>query len=155
MCEQEKELLLSGGRYMSRVSIQIRVPFSDVDNSGRIHFTAMFRYVDIAEHELVRAIGYPYATTLQDIAFPRVRVACDYLGAICYDDRLTIEARVQRVGRSSWTVAFSAYVIERAGKEVSGEEIAARGEMTIVTMNPQTERARSLPDDFRAALLAD
>ncbi len=140
---------------MARVSIQVRVPFADVDYSGRIHFTAMFRYMDMAEHELMRAIGYPHATTLQNIAFPRVRVACDFLGAICYDDGLTVEARVERVGRSSWTMTFSAYVTEHAGKEVSEKKIAAQGEMTIAAMDPQTERARVLPDDLRAALLTD
>lgn len=138
---------------MSHINIQIRVPFSDVDSSGRIHFTAMLRYMENAEHELVRSLGFPRATTLQDIGFPRVHIECDYLQAIGYDDQLTIEARVEHVGRSSWTVAFTAHLVESKGKEVQGEgEIAARGRMTMVAIDLQTRRARVLPDDLRGAL---
>ena len=145
---------------MPQASVEIRVPFSDVDSSGRIHFTAMFRYMDIAEHELVRSIGLPRATTFLDIAFPRVYVACDFHRAIRYDDELTIEARVDRVGHSSWTVAFTARFTGEARTEAqkhvhAAGEIAAEGHMTIVAMDPQTERARRLPGDLRNALAAD
>ena len=71
---------------MPQVSIRVRVAFYDVDSSGRIHYTAVMRYMEIAEHSLMRSIGFPYATTLLDIAFPRVHVACDFHGAIGYDD---------------------------------------------------------------------
>jgi acyl-CoA thioester hydrolase len=143
---------------MSHVSIQVRVPFSDVDSSGRIHFTAMLRYMENAEHELVRSLGFPRATTLADIVFPRVHVECDYLQAVSYDAKLTIEAHVERVGRSSWTVAFTARLIAPDGKEAQASsegEIAARGRMTMVAMDLATQRARALPDDLRAALSAE
>src|SRR5712691_11806071 len=116
-----------------QTSIQVRVPFHDVDSTGRIHFTAMFRYMEIAEHELRRSMGFPQATSFPETVFPRVRVTCDFRGAIRYDDELTIEARVERVGRSSWTVVFTARFTQQAGKEAQeGDEIAARGQMTIV-----------------------
>ncbi len=141
---------------MSQVNIQVRVPFSDVDSSGRIHFTAMLRYMEIAEHELVRLIGYPRATTFKDIGFPRVHVACDYLKAISYDDELTIHAHVEHVGRSSWTVAFTTCFMPRAGDTAQeGGEIAAKGQMTMVALDQQTEQARPLPEALRVALIAD
>ncbi len=139
---------------MAQTSIQIRVPFHDVDSTGRIHFTAMLRYMEIAEHELRRSIGFPYATSFQEIAFPRVHVACDFRGAVRYDDEVTVDARVERVGRSSWTVAFSAHVTEEARNREQKEmaPIAAEGRMTIVAMDLKTERAITLPKDLRAAL---
>jgi acyl-CoA thioester hydrolase len=141
---------------MPQARIQVRVPFSDVDSSQRIHFTAMLRYMEIAEHELARSLGFPYAITQKDIVFPRVHVACDYLRGISYDDELTIEARVEQVGRSSWTVAFQAYFTEEIKQsEQKGGEPAARGKMTMVAMDPQTGRARPLPDELRAALTRD
>ena len=39
---------------MPQVSVQVRVPFFDVDSTERIHYTAMMRYMEIAEHELMR-----------------------------------------------------------------------------------------------------
>jgi len=141
---------------MPQVSIQVRVPFSDVDSSQRIHFTAMLRYMEIAEHELARSIGFPYAIYQKGIVFPRVHVECDYLRGISYDDELTVVAHVERVGRSSWTVAFQAYFTEEIKKtEQEGGEPATRGKMTMVAMDPKAGRARSLPDELREALSKD
>ncbi|SRR5579884_1730514 len=138
---------------MSSHSIQIRVPFADVDKSGRIHFTAMFRYMDIAEHELMRALGFPRATSLPNLEFPRVHASCDYQRAICYDDVLTLEARITHVGRSSWSVTFTAYYtdeLENLGP--SGSKSVAAGQLTIVAIDKQAERATPLPDELRTAL---
>ncbi|HZR41888.1 MAG TPA: thioesterase family protein [Ktedonobacteraceae bacterium] len=141
---------------MPQTSIQIRVPFIDTDPSGRIHFTAMFRYMDIAEHELMRSLGFPRATSFPDIEFPRVHVSCDYRRAVCYDDELTIEARIDHVGRSSWSVVFTAYYTSEF-KELGPDESksVATGKVTIVAMDKETERARTLPDELRAVLVAD
>jgi acyl-CoA thioesterase FadM len=109
--------------------------------------------MDMAEHELMRSLGFPYATTLHEIAFPRVHVSCDLRGAVRYDDQLTIEARVEQVGRSSWTVAFRALPLQVAGEAHSeSASLLAEGKLTIVAMDPVTERSRSLPAELRAAL---
>ncbi len=139
---------------MPEVAIQVRVPFADVDSSQRIHYTAMFRYMEVAEHALMRSLGFPYATALRQLAFPRVHLECDFRGAIVYDDVLDIVARVERVGASSWTVRFTAHPAAAEGGE-SGEThgtILAEGRMTIVAMDPETERATPLPDELRRAL---
>ena len=77
---------------MPRAIARIRVSFADVDSSQRIHFTAMFRYFEVAEHELMRSIGQPYATMLFASAFPRVHLECDFRGAVQYDDLLDVTA---------------------------------------------------------------
>ena len=133
---------------MPRATIRIRVPFVDVDSSDRIHFTAVMRYWELAEHELMRGIGMQYATALREWACPRVHVSADFKGAILFDDVLDVEARVASVGRSSWTVAFTARHAE-AGPDAPA---LAEGRMTIVTMDPVTERAVPLPEKLRAAL---
>jgi acyl-CoA thioester hydrolase len=131
----------------------MRVPFHDVDSSGRIHFTAMLGYMEIAEHELRRSLGFPQATTFPGIVFPRVHVSCDYRGAIRYDDMIEIEARVERVGRSSWTVAFTARLTGDARRGEQAEmPVVAEGTMTMVAVDPATERAMPLPEELRAAL---
>ena len=47
---------------MPQTSITIHVPFHDVDSTGRIHFTAIFRYMEIAEHDATFAV--PFAMTM-------------------------------------------------------------------------------------------
>jgi acyl-CoA thioester hydrolase len=133
---------------MPRATARIRVPFVDVDSSDRIHFTAMMRYWEVAEHELMRAIGMPYGAALREVACPRVHVSADFKGAVVYDDLLDIEARVASVGRSSWTVAFTARYADAA----PDAPILADGRMTIVVMDPATERPIPIPADLRAAL---
>ena len=145
---------------MPQASIQVRVPFHDVDSTKRIHFTAMLRYWELAEHELMRSIGFPYAATLEDVAFPRVHVSCDFRRAIGYDDELLITARIEHVGRSSWTVAFTARFAQEVNAETQADRAvaggaAAQGRMTIVAMDPQTERVISLPEDLRHALAVE
>jgi YbgC/YbaW family acyl-CoA thioester hydrolase len=140
-----------------RVVVRIRVPFVDVDNSNRIHFTAMFRYMEVAEHELMRALGLPYASALFEVAFPRVHLECDFHAGIIYDDLLDVEARIEHVGTRSWTVAFAARHVALnlpAGDEVSGRP-AAVGRMVIVAMDPATQRATSLPEALRRALCGE
>ena len=136
---------------MPAATIHVRVPFVDVDSSLRIHFTAMFRYMEVAEHELMRNLGLQYATSLKSYAFPRVHLECDFQGAIRYDDEIEVTARIERVSNSSWTVAFSAYPLGQA--QSSDAPTLATGRMTIVSMDPVTERATPLPDELRHALM--
>ena len=136
---------------MPRATVRVRVPFVDVDSSDRIHFTAVMRYWEVAEHELMRGVGMPYATALREIACPRVHVSADFRGSIVYDDLLDVEARVASIGRTSWTVAFTARHAD-AGPDAP---ILAEGRMTIVAMDPATERPILLPDDLRRALSED
>ena len=142
---------------MPRAVARVRVSFADVDSSQRIHFTAMFRYFEIAEHELMRAIGQPYATMLYESAFPRVHLECDFRGAVLYDDQLDVEARVDRVGTSSWTVAFTARHAEvpETRRGATPGQVVAEGKMTIVAMHAETERSQPIPEDLRAALLGE
>src|SRR5215469_6670120 len=133
---------------LPQATIRIRVQFGDVDGSQRIHFTAMFRYMEVAEHQLMRSIGMPYATALQGQAFPRVHLECDFRSAILYDDELDVTARIDGVGTSSWTVAFTACNASRPDSPV-----AAEGRMVIVAMDPASERAIPLPEELRRALI--
>jgi YbgC/YbaW family acyl-CoA thioester hydrolase len=123
-----------------------RIRFVDTDASGRIHYSSMFRHLEAAESEFLRSIGirYPNSTT-EEIAFPRVRVECDYLGPLRYDDEIAIDVSVERVGRSSFTLAFD---VRKAG------DLMARGRMTVAAMAVSTQRSTALPDFLANALRA-
>jgi len=141
---------------MPQATVRIRVPFHDVDGTGRIHFTAMLRYMEIAEHELMRTIGFSYATAFGHLAGPRVHVACDFRGAVRYDDLLLVTAHVERVGHRSWSVAFTARAAPEEASDPHGAPlqgaILAEGRMTMVMMDLRTGRAVPIPDDLRRAL---
>lgn len=141
---------------MPRASLRVRVPFVDVDASQRIHYTAWFRYMEYAEHHLMRQMGIPYASSgaLDGYNYPRVHLEADFRGAIMYDDELEIEAWIDRVGTSSWTVAFTGRHASGTRQALANSErpVLASGKMTIVCMDPQTQRAAPLPPTLRAIL---
>ncbi len=122
----------------------VRVRFADTDASGRIHFSAMLRYFEAAEQDFLRAFGAHYGDSFRrGYSFPRVRVECNYTGAIVADDLVDLTLRVERIGRSSYTLALAASVKDRP---------VADGKLVIVCMDLATEKARPLPPEFTALL---
>ncbi len=73
-----------------------RVAWVDTDASGRIHFTAAFRWAEAAEHDLLRSLGHPVHG-----GFPRVDVQATYTAALRFDDEFEVALEVTRVGRTS------------------------------------------------------
>ena len=54
------------------------VEFSDTDMAGIMHFSAFFRYMEAAEHELLRNLGFSVYCEIDGvpISFPRVAASC-------------------------------------------------------------------------------
>jgi acyl-CoA thioester hydrolase len=123
---------------------QTRIRFIDTDASGRIHYTCLFRYFESAEVEFLRSVGMTYESKLP-YSFPRVHVNCDYRLAIVYDDLLTIEVSIGRIGNSS--VRFNFRVLKEG-------ELAAHGFVVAACTHRQTERAVPIPDEIRRILVA-
>jgi len=84
-----------------------RVEFSDTDAAGIMHFTAFFRLMEQAEHELLRSVGL--SVEMHDsggkLSWPRVSARCDYQAAARFEDVLEIEVRIKRLGNRSVTYA--------------------------------------------------
>lgn len=87
------------------------VEFHDTDMAGVAHFTAFFRYMESAEHELLRSLGLSVFSGADDqdgaISFPRVSARCDYRAPARCEDVLDIEVNVVRVGAKSVSYEFS------------------------------------------------
>ncbi|MGK5112222.1 acyl-CoA thioesterase [Geodermatophilus sp. CPCC 205506] len=73
-----------------------RVAWVDTDASGRIHFTAAFRWAEAAEHDLLRSLGHSFHG-----GFPRVDVQATYRAPLRFDDEFELALGVATVGRSS------------------------------------------------------
>lgn len=101
-----------------------RVEFRDTDAAGIAHFSVFFNYMEAAEHELLRSLGTSVLTSDSDgpISWPRVNVSCEYRGALQFEDEFEIHVRVERLGRTSVTYAFS---FVKAGVECAHGKITA------------------------------
>ena len=122
---------------------QTRIRFIDTDASGRIHYTAMFRYFESAEIEFMRRLGVIYGQTTY--AFPRVHVECDFLLSLVHDDLIDIEVFLTKLGKSSMRFDF---------RTLKSGELAAAGAVVIVCMDKVTERPAPIPDELRHGLAA-
>ena len=115
----------------------IRIQFVDTDMSGRIHYSAIFKYFEMMDHDFFRSIGYSYNEILKlGFHVPRVHVECSYIGEIVYDDELEAQVAVEKVGNSSYTLAFSFF------KE---EQCVAKGRLTNVFIDRSTGKSAAIP----------
>jgi acyl-CoA thioester hydrolase len=104
-----------------------RIEFSDTDAGGIAHFARFFVFMEIAEHEMLRALGTNPGAERSGggplIGWPRVAASCEFLSPVRFGDELDIHAQVLRVGRTSLSFGFS---LSHDGRPV------ARGRTTTV-----------------------
>lgn len=128
-----------------------RVEFCDTDMAGIIHFSNFFRYMEFAEVAFLRARGLSVAMTWgqEHLGFPRVSATCDFLRPVRFEDVVSIDVRVERVGKKSVTYSFE---FTHEGTPV------ARGRVSAVCcrVRPGVHEIESveIPDGIRARLLA-
>jgi YbgC/YbaW family acyl-CoA thioester hydrolase len=115
-----------------------RVAWIDTVAGGRIHFTAVFRWVEAAETALMRRLGLTEGWG----NYPRRHVEADYLKVLVFEDDVEVRLRVERVGRTSITYAWD---IAKAG------EVFVQGGHTVVHVDDEG-LASELPEAVRAAL---
>jgi YbgC/YbaW family acyl-CoA thioester hydrolase len=118
---------------------QARVAWVDTDAGGRIHFTAVFRWAEITETALIRRLG------LLDAGwgdYPRRKVEAEYLKVLRFEDEIEIRLRVENVGRTSVTYAWT---ITKDGEQ------HVKGRHTVVHVDAGG-RPEPLGERIRAAL---
>ncbi|MFE2407749.1 acyl-CoA thioesterase [Kitasatospora sp. NPDC059408] len=100
----------------------------DTDAAGHHHNTAIVRYVEAAEAELMRTRGI----TGYFGAAPRVRYEADFSAPLWFGQEVTTELTVERIGTTSITLRFEIRA-EDGRLAASGRYVAVhvpRGERT-------------------------
>jgi acyl-CoA thioester hydrolase len=115
-----------------------KIRFVDTDASGRIHYTAMLRHFEAAEHEFLESLGCSYqAGRGFDVDFPRVHVEVDFMIPLAYNDPIEVQVTVERIGNTSFTLAFLTLL--------HGQP-AAKGRIVVVAIDHKTRRPCPLPE---------
>jgi acyl-CoA thioester hydrolase len=115
------------------------VEFADTDMAGIMHFSAFFRYMEGAEHTLLRNLGFSVYSDIDGdvVSFPRVAASCEFHSPARCEDVLDIDITVHRVGTKSVTYSFQFW---QQGRDV------ATGQMTSVCCRvPHGEAPVSIP----------
>ena len=124
----------------AHVRMQRRVQWMDTDAAGIWHHATVVRWTEEAEAELHRALGVIERTFG---CTPRVHVSFDFHEPVRFDDLVTVELRVDSLGRTSVTY----------GVDVRhGERRVASGRMVAVLVDRQAGTPRAWPADLRSAL---
>ena len=91
-----------------------RVRWSDVDMMGVVYFGAYLRFMEAAEAEFFRSLGFTYGVLAEEhgVWLARVRLEMDYRSPARLDDEIETTANLVRTGGSSLHLAFS---LDRAG----------------------------------------
>ena len=118
---------------------RFRVAWVDTDAGGRIHFTAAFRWAETAETALMRRLGFLDGEWGD---YPRRKVEAEYLKVLRFEDEVEIRLRVEKVGRTSVTYAWTI---------AKGGEPHIKGRHTVVHVDAEG-RPEPLDDVLRAAL---
>ena len=125
---------------MYRFKTQRKIEFADTDMGGIVHFSRYVVFMETAEHQFLEALGTSVHIELdgEPIGWPRVSVACEYLGPARFGDTLDIEVAVRRKGKKSMSYDFT---FSRDGEEL------ARGKMTSVccVLDPSAIRSIEIP----------
>jgi acyl-CoA thioester hydrolase len=127
-----------------------RVEFGDTDMAGIMHFSNFFRFMESAETAFLRSRGMNVQWVENHVkhGFPRVSVACDFQQPARFEDLLTIQVTVEKIGTKSLTNRFD---FSREGQPL------AVGRMTSVYVRDNGKggmEALAIPDSLRAKLEA-
>ena len=124
--------------------MQRRVEFMDTDMAGIVHFTAFFRYMETAEHELLRSLGLSITSLHRDrgLGWPRVSCTFDYTGSLHFADEFEVRLAVLQIGKKS--VTYVAQIVR-------DNTVLAQGRSTCACCEIRQDRglhATPLPADI-------
>ena len=122
------------------------VRWGDVDIVGIIRYDAYLRFFELAESELLRAVGLLYHDMVarHGITLPRKVMHAEFITPARLDERLEIRTYVSAVGSTSLTLNFDMFADNGTPR--------AKGYLVVVAVDVATLEKCSLPEQVIAAL---
>jgi YbgC/YbaW family acyl-CoA thioester hydrolase len=127
--------------------VRERVRWGDVDKMDVVYYARYLRFMEAAESEFFRALGFPYDRISGELGvwIARVKLEVTFKAPARLDDEIVCRAELIKVGGSSMTFAFP---IDRA----DGTRLAD-GILVLAALDRETLRATRLPAALRDTLL--
>jgi acyl-CoA thioester hydrolase len=131
----------AAGECVARSVYRARVQWSDTDAGGHHHNTAVTRYVEAAEADLMRDRGLTeYFGTA-----PRVRYEADFTAPLWFGQEVTVILVLEHVGTSSMAFRFEVWAEEF---EEQGRRLAASGRYVTVHVPRGTRGSAPWPAEW-------
>lgn len=122
----------------------VRVYYEDTDLAGVVYYANYLKFIERGRTEALRATGVDQ-NRLKDelgLVFVVVRVTADWRRPAVFDDLLSVETRLMRLGGAS---------VDMAQRVLRGAETLFEAEVRMACMG-RDGRAARLPADLRVAL---
>ena len=123
-----------------KFSATTRVGFSDTDAQGIVYYGRYMPYFDLARVEYQRHLGLLEVEPHDPELVMRAQQV-EYHAPARFDDEIEVDVRVARIGRTSITYEFAAYL--------EHEVIAATARQTLVLVDLAQRRPCEIPESFR------
>ncbi len=124
----------------------IRVRYADTDMQGHVFFANYLTYFDQALTDYLKVVEYGYKKFLDaGIDFFYVDTQCTFKGSSTFDDLLHVHARLDSVGRTSFTFRFTIFNAET-------DAFVASGRIVAVAVDRKTRRPVPVPEGFKKAV---
>ncbi len=122
---------------------EVRVYYSDTDRGGVVYYSNYLKWFEVGRTELMREQGLSYAEfEKQNLIAPVVDVRCTYHDSAKYDDVITIETSIEKIGNSS--IKFLYKLLRR-------NTLLAEGYTVNVFVDMKTKKSSRIPDKLREA----
>jgi len=124
-------------------TVNIPVRWVDTDALRVVHYSNYFRYVEAAEEELYRSLGFTFKELNEKykIAIPRVEAFCSYNAPARFGDIVTVMLRAN--DRTEKTMKYS-FEIHRK----SDGELLCVGHLKIIGLDLVSWKATALPSNL-------
>jgi 1,4-dihydroxy-2-naphthoyl-CoA hydrolase len=128
------------------ITHETSVKLHHTDAAGLLFFGHQFHLAHDAYEQLMEEIGFSFAHIIAETSFlvAIVRAEADFTAQLYVGDRLTIQVMVEKLGETSYTLAYDLVQPER------GPVGSVR--TVHVCIDKKTRQKRQLPNDLRRAL---
>lgn len=101
-----------------------RIEFADTDMAGIVHFSRFYVFMEQAEHEFLRSLGFSVHMEIDGdlISWPRLRASCEFAAPVRFEDEVEIRLFVRRKGSKSVTYGCEFF---KDGVAVANGELTA------------------------------
>ena len=120
------------------ITVWRRVAWNETDAAGHNPFTAVFRWIEEAEHALLRSIGVEASTIAR---IPRVHFEVDYFDRLYFDEVIEVRVGVVKLGTSSCHFGFEVRKAD-GGRAISGSYVVVHASGTASGAAPWPEWIR-------------
>lgn len=138
------------GDFAHRHEVQVRL--ADTDAMGHVNNARYLTYVEIARvayWERVTGLMLPIGVHGADEGMILAEIRMTYRSPAFYGETLTVETRVERIGRTSFGMVHR---ITAPESRYGHLRLVAVADSTLVSYDYQQERPIAVPDEWRTAM---